>query len=80
MDLLKKKKKTEAQTVSDENTAMLPEDKKSKSDLITNRTNKLLVFIGIGMLVVFVIGAMLMANKTVVDIFRFIKNIFADFF
>lgn len=63
MDLLKKKKKTEAQTVSDENTAMLPEDKKSKSDLITNRTNKLLVFIGIGMLVVFVIGAMLMANK-----------------
>ena len=45
MDLLKKKKKTEAQTVSDENTAMLPENKKSKSDLMTQRTNKFLVFI-----------------------------------
>ncbi len=65
MDLLKKKKKTEAQTVSDENTAMLPENKKSKSDLMTQRTNKFLVFIGIGMLVIFVIGAILMANKNV---------------
>ena len=47
MDLLKKKKKTEAQTVSDENTAMLPENKKSKSDLMTQRTNKFLVFIAV---------------------------------
>ena len=65
MDLLKKKKKTEAKTVSDENTAMLPENKKSKSDLMIQRTNKFLVFIGIGMLVIFVIGAILMANKNV---------------
>lgn len=69
MDLFKRKKSiSNSKTVSDENTEMLPSNKQSKSDIITKKTNALLVIIAIGMLGVFIIGAVLSANKNSAEI------------
>ena len=64
MDLFKRKKSiSNSKTVSDENTEMLPSNKQSKSDIITKKTNALLVIIAIGMLGVFI------------DTFEILKNV-----
>ena len=64
-----------AKTVSDENTAMLPENKQSKSAIITKKTNTLLILIAVGMLVVFVIGAVLTANRNQSDFSDVLKKV-----
>ncbi len=74
MDLLKKKTNT-AKTVSDENTSMLPDSKKSKSELAIKKTNQLLLFIAIIMLCVFIVGAFFMANKNASDISSIEKQV-----
>ena len=63
VDLLKRKKTENAQTVSDENAAMLPDDKKSKSEIATKKTNLILFIIAIGMLFVFFIGFIISSDK-----------------
>ena len=69
MALFKKNKNiNQPETVSDENTAMLPDNKQSKSSIMTKRTNRLLVFIGIGILFVFAVGAILTANRNKSDL------------
>ena len=57
-----------ATTVSDENTAMLPDDKKSQSDVITKRTNAILVFLGVAMIAVLAVSAFIATNKKNSDI------------
>ncbi len=64
-----------AKTVSDENTAMLPENKQSKSAIITKNTNRLLIFIAVGMLGVFIVGAILTANRNQNDFNDVLKNV-----
>ncbi|MCR5506750.1 MAG: TrbI/VirB10 family protein [bacterium] len=78
MALLNDKNVNNAKTVSDENTAMLPETKQSKSSIITKKTNKLLIFIAIGMLGIFVIGALLTANRNQSDFNDLSKEIDAS--
>ena len=67
MALLDKKNINKAATVSDENTAMLPDSKQSKSAIITKKTNTLLILIGLGMFFVFIVGAILTANRNQSD-------------
>ncbi len=67
MALLDKKNINKAATVSDENTAMLPDNKQSKSAIITKKTNTLLIIIGVCMFLVFIIGAILTANRNQSD-------------
>ena len=79
MALLKKNKTlNNTTTVSDENTAMLPDNKQSKSSIITKKTNTLLIFIAAGMLGVFVIGAILTANRNQSDFNSIVKEVDAS--
>ncbi|MGN0929241.1 MAG: TrbI/VirB10 family protein [Alphaproteobacteria bacterium] len=65
MAIFKKKKVTQTQSTapSDENANMLPDEKKSKSEIATKNTNAILLLIAFVMLGVFVIGAIFTANK-----------------
>lgn len=67
-----------AKTVSDENTAMLPDNKQSKSAIITKKTNTLLIFIAVGMLGVFLIGALLTASRNQSDFSNVAKDVDAS--
>ncbi len=69
-----KKKSGNNKTVSEENAEMLPDEKRSKSDITTERTNKILVFIAFTMLAVFIIGALINANKNTEEIKSIEKN------
>ena len=73
MALLKKNNDVN-KTVSDENTAMLPDNKQSKSAIITKKTNTLLIFIAVVMLGIFVIGAFLTANRNQADLNSITKD------
>ena len=67
VDLFKKKGKatnTPSSSTSEENAEMLPNDKKSKSELATKKTNIILLFIAFVMLGIFVLGAIITANQT----------------
>lgn len=64
MGLFNKGKNTNNKaTVSDENASMLPDNKQSRSDVITHKTNVLLALIAISMVVVFAVIAIMKANK-----------------
>ena len=66
VDLFKKKAKSnpsQAQTPSDENANMLPNNKKSKSELATKKTNTILLFIAFIMLGIFLVGTIFTANQ-----------------
>lgn len=73
-----KKNNNANNTVSDENTAMLPENKQSKSSIITKKTNALLIAIAVAMLGVFIIGALLTANRNQSDFDSIAKELDAS--
>lgn len=67
VDLFKKNGKatnTPSSSTSEENAEMLPNDKKSKSEIATKKTNIILLFIAFIMLGIFVLGAIFTANQS----------------
>ncbi|MBD5398178.1 hypothetical protein HDR60_01570 [bacterium] len=70
MAIFKNKKvaQTQSPAPSDENAKMLPDDKKSKSEITTKNTNAILLFIAFVMLGIFVLGAIFAANQNQNDV------------